>query len=190
MDTETENVVTEISNVNVTRTTSRGINSVKFEGVGKVRIVRRDGRIYVQVIFGDFILFEAKVPPKERLCEQMRGDAGQNPTLFWEATNTKFLLPSNQVVTRNRRYFFQFDNVRWLIHFLLHITNGDIQLSTVDFFEKGSSFDGTEYTKPAHTVVNAGSDVVDDIPTMPKYENDYNDHDDDDYADAYAQSQY
>ena len=63
MDTETENVVTEISNVNVTRTTSRG--TLKFEGVGKVRsIVRRDGRIYVQVIFGDFILFEAKVPPK------------------------------------------------------------------------------------------------------------------------------
>ena len=47
-----------------------------------------------------------------------------------------------------------------------------------------------QYTKPAHTVVNAGSDVVDDIPTMPKYENDYDDHDDDDYADAYAQSQY
>ena len=191
MDTETENVVTEISNVNVTRTTSRGINSVKFEGVGKVRIVQRDDKIYVQLIFGDFILFEAKVPPKERLCEQMKGDAGQNPTLFWEATNTKFLLASNRVVTRNRRYFFQFDHVRWLIHFLLHITNVDIQLSTVEFFEKGSSFDGTLYTKPAHdTVVKAGSDVVDTIPTMPKYENDYDDDDDDNYADAYAASQY
>lgn len=186
---DNDNVITEISNVTVTRTTSRGINSIKIEGVGKVRIIQRHGKTKVQLIFGDFIPFEAEVPPKERLFEQMKGDAGQNPTLFWEATNTKFILPSNQVVTRNRRYFFQFDNVRWLIHFLLHITNGDIHLSTVDFFKQGSPFDGTRYTKPAHDIV-VKARPTQHIPTMPRYKNDDDDDDEDIYADVYAQSQY
>ena len=111
-----DNLIIVLDSVTVDRTTSQGMDNKIFFACGRFEVRQKGSKLFVQFVDNEEkIIFRAEVPPQDKLHLQVQGNAGHEPSFFWEAYNT-----AGQS-TLYRRYFFHFENVGALtlaIHYM------------------------------------------------------------------------
>ena len=116
------------------------------------------------------IVFRAEVPSQDKLHIQVQGNAGHDPSFFWEAFN----IAGQSTICR--RYFFQFKNVGALTLAIHYMAGCDTDISAVEFFDRNGRFFAKEYTRPPHVMKPGEDDMdVDDdhhISTRDRYHSD------------------
>lgn len=164
-----ENLIIVLESVTVDRTTSQGMDNMQFVACGRFEVLQKGSEVFVQLVDSkEKIVFRAEVPPQDKLHLQVQGNAGYEPSFFWEAYNT-----AGQS-TLYRRYFFHFENVGALTLAIHYMAGCNPDISAKEFFDKDGRFFAKEYTRPSH-VMNPREDdmdLEDNIVTRDKYYSD------------------